>query len=121
MALLYFADSHLVLHVWDNFKVCFWLLYYASAGIFLNVGISFKSLCIFCSYYDTKAVLLAMGITAVVCIAVTIFCFQTKVRRWEMKTVTFCSSVARSLSEGAFVVSVKERLCLTLQCATEFL
>ncbi|XP_058478546.1 protein lifeguard 3-like isoform X1 [Solea solea] len=31
------------------------------------------------SYYDTKAVLLAMGITALVCIAVTIFCFQTKV------------------------------------------
>ncbi|XP_008275410.1 protein lifeguard 3 [Stegastes partitus] len=31
------------------------------------------------SYYDTKAVFLAMGITALVCIAVTIFCFQTKV------------------------------------------
>uniref|UniRef100_A0A3B4ZSV1 Protein lifeguard 3-like n=1 Tax=Stegastes partitus TaxID=144197 RepID=A0A3B4ZSV1_9TELE len=30
-------------------------------------------------YYDTKAVFLAMGITALVCIAVTIFCFQTKV------------------------------------------
>ncbi|XP_035507413.1 protein lifeguard 3-like isoform X1 [Scophthalmus maximus] len=31
------------------------------------------------SYYDTKAVFLAMGITALVCIAVTVFCFQTKV------------------------------------------
>lgn len=31
------------------------------------------------SYYDTRAVFLAMGITAVVCIAVTVFCFQTKV------------------------------------------
>ncbi|XP_067371761.1 protein lifeguard 3-like [Channa argus] len=31
------------------------------------------------SYYETKAVLLAMGITALVCIEVTIFCFQTKV------------------------------------------
>uniref|UniRef100_A0A669E8I9 Transmembrane BAX inhibitor motif containing 1a n=1 Tax=Oreochromis niloticus TaxID=8128 RepID=A0A669E8I9_ORENI len=31
------------------------------------------------SYYDTKAVFLALGITAVVCIAVTVFCFQTKV------------------------------------------
>uniref|UniRef100_A0A3B4Z5Q4 Protein lifeguard 3-like n=1 Tax=Stegastes partitus TaxID=144197 RepID=A0A3B4Z5Q4_9TELE len=30
-------------------------------------------------YYDTKAVFLALGITAVVCIAVTVFCFQTKV------------------------------------------
>lgn len=36
-------------------------------------------MCIFHSYYETKAVLLAMGITAVVCVAVTIFCFQTKV------------------------------------------
>ncbi|XP_019966900.1 protein lifeguard 3 [Paralichthys olivaceus] len=31
------------------------------------------------SSYDTKAVFLALGITAVVCIAVTVFCFQTKV------------------------------------------
>ncbi|XP_068197235.1 transmembrane BAX inhibitor motif containing 1a [Antennarius striatus] len=31
------------------------------------------------SLYDTKAVFLALGITAVVCIAVTVFCFQTKV------------------------------------------
>uniref|UniRef100_A0A3B3R0L9 Transmembrane BAX inhibitor motif containing 1b n=1 Tax=Paramormyrops kingsleyae TaxID=1676925 RepID=A0A3B3R0L9_9TELE len=31
------------------------------------------------SYYDTKSVFLALGITAVVCIIVTIFCFQTKV------------------------------------------
>nr|XP_043872358.1 transmembrane BAX inhibitor motif containing 1a [Solea senegalensis] len=31
------------------------------------------------SNYDTKSVFLAVGITAVVCIAVTVFCFQTKV------------------------------------------
>ncbi|XP_068615093.1 protein lifeguard 3-like [Brachionichthys hirsutus] len=31
------------------------------------------------SYCQTKAVFIAMGITAVVCITVTIFCFQTKV------------------------------------------
>ncbi|XP_026074830.1 protein lifeguard 3-like [Carassius auratus] len=31
------------------------------------------------SYFDTKAVFLALGITAIVCIIVTIFCFQTKV------------------------------------------
>ncbi|XP_028249345.1 protein lifeguard 3-like [Parambassis ranga] len=31
------------------------------------------------SYYETKAVFIAMGITALVCIAVTVFCFQTKV------------------------------------------
>ncbi|XP_030642917.1 protein lifeguard 3 [Chanos chanos] len=31
------------------------------------------------SYHDTKAVFLAIGITAIVCITVTVFCFQTKV------------------------------------------
>ncbi|KAM9719591.1 protein lifeguard 3-like [Menidia menidia] len=31
------------------------------------------------SHYATKAVFLALGITAVVCVAVTVFCFQTKV------------------------------------------
>uniref|UniRef100_A0A3Q3IKF6 Transmembrane BAX inhibitor motif containing 1a n=1 Tax=Monopterus albus TaxID=43700 RepID=A0A3Q3IKF6_MONAL len=31
------------------------------------------------SYYDTKTVFLALVITAIVCIAVTVFCFQTKV------------------------------------------
>lgn len=35
--------------------------------------------CVLCSYYETKAVLLAVGITALVCAAVTLFCFQTKV------------------------------------------
>lgn len=32
-----------------------------------------------CSYYSTKAVFLAMGITVLVSVAVTVFCFQTKV------------------------------------------
>uniref|UniRef100_A0A672YER6 Transmembrane BAX inhibitor motif containing 1b n=1 Tax=Sphaeramia orbicularis TaxID=375764 RepID=A0A672YER6_9TELE len=31
------------------------------------------------SYYETKAVFVAMGVTAVICVAVTLFCFQTKV------------------------------------------
>lgn len=31
------------------------------------------------SYYNTKAVILALGITVIVCFAVTVFCFQTKV------------------------------------------
>ncbi|KAG7276418.1 hypothetical protein CRUP_007478 [Coryphaenoides rupestris] len=31
------------------------------------------------SYYDTKAVFLAIGMTVVVCVTVTVFCFQTKV------------------------------------------
>ncbi|XP_064419955.1 transmembrane BAX inhibitor motif containing 1a [Latimeria chalumnae] len=31
------------------------------------------------SFYDTKSVFLCLGITVLVCIAVTVFCFQTKV------------------------------------------
>ncbi|KAM9709781.1 protein lifeguard 3-like [Menidia menidia] len=46
-------------------------------GIF-TIALSYMSGTI-SSYYETKAVFLAMGITAIVCIAVTIFCFQTKV------------------------------------------
>ncbi|NXP12003.1 LFG2 protein, partial [Thinocorus orbignyianus] len=34
--------------------------------------------CGFCSYYDTKSVLLCLGITALVCLSVTIFSFQSK-------------------------------------------
>lgn len=33
----------------------------------------------FCSYYNTKSVLLCLGITALVCLSVTIFSFQSKV------------------------------------------
>lgn len=35
--------------------------------------------CSFCSYYNTKSVLLCLGITALVCLSVTIFSFQSKV------------------------------------------
>ncbi|XP_069020517.1 protein lifeguard 3-like [Embiotoca jacksoni] len=41
------------------------------------------------SFYDTKAVFLALVITAVVCIAVTVFCFQTKVDFTKCKGL-FC-------------------------------
>ncbi|KAL4636253.1 protein lifeguard 3-like [Arapaima gigas] len=34
---------------------------------------------IYFSYYETKAVFLALGITMIVCVCVTVFCFQTKV------------------------------------------
>lgn len=45
----------------------------------LLLGIWGVFLCNFCSYYDTKSVLLCLGITALVCLSVTIFSFQTKV------------------------------------------
>ncbi|NXA69955.1 LFG3 protein, partial [Mohoua ochrocephala] len=40
-----------------------------------------------CSMYNTKAVLIAMLITAIVAIVVTIFCFQTKARRGTHPTL----------------------------------
>ena len=33
------------------------------------------------SFYNTKSVVLCLGITALVCLSVTIFSFQSKVRR----------------------------------------
>ncbi|NXV76328.1 LFG2 protein, partial [Atlantisia rogersi] len=45
----------------------------------LQPGDAAKELCCsFCSYYNTKSVLLCLGITALVCLSVTIFSFQTK-------------------------------------------
>lgn len=35
--------------------------------------------CPSCSYYNTTSVLLCLGITALVCLSVTVFSFQTKV------------------------------------------
>ncbi|XP_061923480.1 protein lifeguard 3-like [Entelurus aequoreus] len=46
-------------------------------GVF-TVALSYVSGTI-SSYYETKAVFLATGITALVCATVTVFCFQTKV------------------------------------------
>ncbi|XP_028986890.1 protein lifeguard 3-like [Betta splendens] len=43
-----------------------------------TLALSYMSGCI-SSFYDTKAVFLALGVTGVVCVAVTVFCFQTKV------------------------------------------
>lgn len=75
--MFYFVDSCLVVHVWNNFKVGFLARYILK--VVLDEFCVLITLRIFHSYYETKAVFLAMGITAVVCIAVTIFCFQTKV------------------------------------------
>lgn len=57
-------------------------------GTILNIGSLFMASAsgpsqrcfLFPSMYETKAVIIAMIITAVVSISVTIFCFQTKVR-----------------------------------------
>ncbi|XP_071771942.2 protein lifeguard 3-like [Centroberyx gerrardi] len=52
------------------------------------------------SYYDTKAVFLAIGITAVVCVAVTIFSFQTKV------DFTSCGGLLCILSVSLMIVGI---------------
>ncbi|KAI7807834.1 transmembrane BAX inhibitor motif containing 1a [Triplophysa rosa] len=52
------------------------------------------------SYYSTKAVFLALGITAVVCIAVTVFCFQTKV------DFTKCAGLFSVLGIVVFVTGI---------------
>ncbi|KAA0713240.1 Protein lifeguard 3 [Triplophysa tibetana] len=52
------------------------------------------------SYYSTKAVFLALGITAVVCIAVTVFCFQTKV------DFTKCAGLFTVLGIVVFVTGI---------------
>ncbi|XP_062852918.1 transmembrane BAX inhibitor motif containing 1a [Trichomycterus rosablanca] len=52
------------------------------------------------SYYSTKAVFLALGITAIVCIAVTVFCFQTKV------DFTKCAGLFTVLGIVVFVTGI---------------
>lgn len=51
-----------------------------------------------CSMYRTNAVLIAMLITAIVAIIVTIFCFQTKARR-EM-----CPALVGGSGTGSWVM-----------------
>lgn len=78
----------------------------------------------FCSYYDTKAVFLAMGITALVCVAVTVFCFQTKVREWNGCSVcslsgdVCCQWKRTSLSRVAvrYTVEIFMALVISSKC-----
>lgn len=125
---LFFIDTCHVLHDRNNIKVCFCsftgvVTLNVGSVIFQNLGYAdYLSPCIY-SYYDTKAVFLALIITAVVCIIVTIFCFQTKVqlRMWNLlyqgllATATTRSSVnvaLSSVSDGHFVWEHNEALCL---------
>lgn len=82
--MLHLPDSCPVLHVRDDIEVCSWHLHEHAWSFYISHPCNLSSLVFpFCSYYDTKAVFLAMGITALVCVAVTVFCFQTKVREWN--------------------------------------
>ncbi|MGH0139917.1 UNVERIFIED_CONTAM: hypothetical protein FKN15_004113 [Acipenser sinensis] len=61
------------------------------------------------SYYDTKAVFLALGITAIVCIIVTVFCFQTKV------DFTSCGGLFSVLGIVLFVTGIITAIVLSFK------
>ncbi|RVE57738.1 hypothetical protein OJAV_G00202220 [Oryzias javanicus] len=61
------------------------------------------------SYYETKAVFIAMGITAVVCVAVTVFCFQTKV------DLTSCSGLLCISGVLLMIVGIVTAVVLSFQ------
>uniref|UniRef100_A0A8C1NP21 Protein lifeguard 3-like n=2 Tax=Cyprinus carpio TaxID=7962 RepID=A0A8C1NP21_CYPCA len=65
---------------------------------------------IFCfSYYSTKAVFLALGITVLVSVAVTVFCFQTKV------DFTKCSGFFCVLGIVVFVTGIITAIVLSFK------
>ncbi|KAF6723359.1 Protein lifeguard 3 [Oryzias melastigma] len=61
------------------------------------------------SYYETKAVFIAMGITAVVCVAVTVFCFQTKV------DLTSCSGLLCISGVLLMIIGIVTAVVLSFQ------
>uniref|UniRef100_A0A4W4ETV4 Transmembrane BAX inhibitor motif containing 1b n=1 Tax=Electrophorus electricus TaxID=8005 RepID=A0A4W4ETV4_ELEEL len=61
------------------------------------------------SYFDTKAVFLALGITAVVCVLVTLFCFQTKV------DFTSCTGLFCVLAMVVLVTGIIATVVLSFQ------
>uniref|UniRef100_A0A667YEH1 Transmembrane BAX inhibitor motif containing 1a n=1 Tax=Myripristis murdjan TaxID=586833 RepID=A0A667YEH1_9TELE len=62
------------------------------------------------SHYDTKAVFLALAITAIVCIVVTVFCFQTKV------DFTKCQGLFCVLGIVMLVTGIITAIVLQCQC-----
>ncbi|XP_061090372.1 transmembrane BAX inhibitor motif containing 1a isoform X1 [Conger conger] len=61
------------------------------------------------SYYETKAVFLALGITVVVCVIVTVFCFQTKV------DFTSCGGLFSILGIVVFVTGIITAIVLSFK------
>ncbi|KAL0963748.1 hypothetical protein UPYG_G00310460 [Umbra pygmaea] len=61
------------------------------------------------SFYDTKAVFLTIGITAIVCVTVTIFCFQTKV------DFTSCGGLFSILAVVVMVTGIITAIVLSFQ------
>ncbi|XP_032879411.1 protein lifeguard 3, partial [Amblyraja radiata] len=61
------------------------------------------------SFYSTKSVFLCIGITALVCLGVTIFCFQTKV------DFTSCRGLFCALGIGLFVSGIVVTITLSFK------
>ncbi|XP_041638343.1 protein lifeguard 3-like [Cheilinus undulatus] len=76
-------------------------------GIF-TLALSFMSGTL-SSYYETKSVFLAMGITAIICVSVTIFCFQTKVE------FTSCRGFFCVLAVLLIIIGIVSAIILSLQ------
>ncbi|KAK1789122.1 hypothetical protein P4O66_015070 [Electrophorus voltai] len=72
------------------------------------------------SYFDTKAVFLALGITAVVCVLVTLFCFQTKVD-FTSCTGLFCVLAMVVLVTGIIATVVLSFQYVSFRKQTQFL
>uniref|UniRef100_A0A671QAF8 Protein lifeguard 2 n=1 Tax=Sinocyclocheilus anshuiensis TaxID=1608454 RepID=A0A671QAF8_9TELE len=75
--------------------------YWASYEIFLHITrcqvfdrpISYLNISPLSSYYNTKSVIICLGITALVCLAITIFSFQTKIdiTSYQGVLLVFCT------------------------------
>lgn len=76
-------------------------------GVF-TVALSYMSGTI-SSYYETKAVFIAMIITAIICVAVTIFCFQTKV------DFTSCGGLLCILAVLLTIIGIVTAIVLSFQ------
>lgn len=75
------------------FSCCYfvWLCPASSCCLTFNLDLCFVFIFIFifCSFYNTKSVVLCLGITVAVCLLVTIFSFQTKVRKSFLSWLDF--------------------------------
>lgn len=73
----------------------------------------------FNSFYNTKSVVMCLGITVAVCLLVTIFSFQTKVRK--IRFFWFCKYCTYGWEWKSWMGSSLSRSCLHLiSCALSF-
>uniref|UniRef100_A0A3Q3W042 Uncharacterized protein n=1 Tax=Mola mola TaxID=94237 RepID=A0A3Q3W042_MOLML len=95
---------------WASFVVYFVVYLRPCASCFILQTLALSYMCgTISSYYETKAVFLAMGITAAVCIAVTVFCFQTKV------DFTSCAGFLCIAAVSLMIIGIVTAIILSFQ------